>query len=156
MKSWDAAFCCCRAPIHSANWIWLTLSLTTIVDVCHPGSDLSCMLLAAFRLLSSLAGSTYLCGGLSAHACSPVLLSASAIYLGSSAPAWTTKEVRSLGLYLSKPRLSTSIFIAPWDRLALCGCSGKTAMRQEKSKGSPAGLRSMLLSHCRPKLRGCF
>lgn len=111
------------------------LSLTIIVNVCHPGSDLLRMLLAAFRLLPSLSGSMYLCDGLSAHVFSPVLLSASAIYSGSSAPVWTAKEVRSSGLYLSEPRLSTSILIAPWDRLALCGCIDKTAVRQEKSKG---------------------
>ena len=98
----------------------------------------------------------YLCGGLSALACSLVLLSASAIHSGSSASAWTVKEVRSSGLCPSEPWRSTTIHMAVWDRLGLYSCSGKTAVRQERSEGAPAGLRSMLLSHCRPKLRGCF
>lgn len=65
-----------------------------------------------------------------------VLLGASSIYSGSSASAWAEKEVPSSGQYPSKPKLSSSIFSAPWDRLVLCSCSGKTAMRQQKSKGS--------------------
>lgn len=112
------------------------LSLTITGNVCQPGSDLLCMLLVLFRLSFNLAGSMCLCSGVSAHACSAVLLRTSAIYSGSSASAWTAKKVRLSGQFPSKPKLSSSVFSAPWDRLALCSCSGKRAMRQEKSKGS--------------------
>lgn len=67
---------------------------------------------------------------------SAVLLGASTIYSGSSASGWTAKQVRSSGQYPSKPKLPSSIFSAPWDRLALCSCSSKTVMRQQKSKSS--------------------
>lgn len=94
------------------------------------------MLLVLFKLLFNLAGSMCLYRGLSAHTCSAVLLGVSAIYSGSSASAWTAKEVRSSGQYPSNAKLSSSIFSALWDRLALCSCSGKTVMRKQKSKGS--------------------